>query len=101
MEYLEGGGGEVPKGGRCWMRYVGGGKDMCVCEGGGVFGREMGQCRYHGPPDQGLHCSALHSTPLPSLLLPSPLLPSLPSPRGEICTLPVGDDSLTYNRDEF
>ena len=35
---------------------------ICVCEGGGVFGREMGQCGYHGPLDQGLLCSAL---PLP------------------------------------
>ena len=57
-------------GGRCWMMYVGGGRDTCVCEGGGVFGREMGQCGYHGPLDQGLP-----SPPLPSL---SPPLPSVP-----------------------
>ena len=46
-----------------------------VCEGGGVFGRVMGQCGYHGPLDQGLHCSALPSPPP----LSSPLLPSLAS----------------------
>ena len=39
-----------------------------VCEGGGVFGREMGQCGYHGPLDQGLHCSALPPLPSPRLL---------------------------------
>ena len=40
-------------GGRCSMRYAGGGRVTCVCEGGGVFGRETGQCGYHGPLDQG------------------------------------------------
>ena len=73
------GGGGGSKGGRCWMRYVGGGRVTCVCEGCGVFGREMGQCGYHGPLDQGLHCSALPSPLLPSLPLASPLLPSLAS----------------------
>ena len=42
---------------------------ICVCEGGGVFGREMGQWGYHGPLDQGLHCSVLPSSPFPRLVV--------------------------------
>ena len=30
VEYLEGGGGGGSKGGRCWMRYAGGGGVTCV-----------------------------------------------------------------------
>ena len=45
---------------------------ICVCEGGVVFGREMGQCGY-----QGLHCSALPSPPLPSPPFPSSPFPCL------------------------
>ena len=69
-----------------------------------MFGREMGQCGYHGPLDQGLHCTPA----LPPLPSPPPqLLPPLPQSLGCLLyklyffTTPFGEQPLAILSGSF